>query len=145
MANGQQIAQENIRVFITWRASKTDDDFRSMVHRGVLSRKEISVECGFAKSALDQNPRIKASLRELEDDLRSRGVLPPAIEKAAVNPEIPILREPNLHRAGLDMERMLRLETENASLKAEVAVLKRALERHTILSEALAHTGRVPR
>jgi hypothetical protein len=40
---------------------------------------------------------------------------------------------------------MRRLETDNASLKAENAELKRALEKHTLLREALALTGRLPR
>jgi hypothetical protein len=37
------------------------------------------------------------------------------------------------------------LEQENASLKAEVAELKRAVEKYAVLSEALAQTGRLPR
>jgi hypothetical protein len=145
MANGQQIAEQNTRMFLAWVASKTDDDFRAMARRGVLSRKEIATECGFAKSALDQNPRIKASLRELEDALRARGVLPPAVEKTVEDAAKPLVREPGRLRGALDAERLRRLETDNASLKAEVAELKRSLEKHTILSEALALTGRLPR
>lgn len=59
---------------MAWMASKTDTDFRSMAMRGVLSRTEIATECGFAKSALSQNPRIREALKRLEDDLRERGV-----------------------------------------------------------------------
>jgi len=145
MASGQQIAEQNVKTFATWVASKTDDDFRELAGRGVLSRKEIAIECGFAKSALDQNPRIKASLRELEDALRERGVLPPAVEKSAGEAAKPLMREPGKLRGALDAERLRRLETDNASLKAEVAELKRSLEKHAILSEALSLTGRLPR
>lgn len=145
MASGQQIAQENVQVFTTWRGSKTDDEFRSIVHRGVLSRREIATECGFARSALDQNPRVKALLSELEDELRARGVLPPAIETTSGDSGKSIMREANTLRAALDTERVRRLELDNASLKAEVAELKRSIKKHTILSEALAHTGRIPR
>lgn len=145
MASGQQLSEQNVKTFLTWAASKTDDDFREMASRGVLSRKEIATECGFAKSALDQNPRIKASLRELEDALRARGVLPPAVEKTAEDAAKPLVREPGRLRGALDAERLRRLETDNASLKAENAELKRTLEKHTILSEALALTGRLPR
>ena len=145
MASGQQIAEQNVKTFATWVASKTDDDFRELAGRGVLSRKEIAIECGFAKSALDQNPRIKASLRELEDSLRERGVLPPAVEKSPDVPAKPLVREPGKLRGALDAERLRRLETDNASLKAEVAELKRSLEKHVILSEALSLTGRLPR
>lgn len=143
--SGQAIALQNVKTFLAWVASKTDDDFREMASRGVLSRKEIATECGFAKSALDQNPRIKASLRELEDALRARGVLPPVVEKTEEDAAKPLVREPGRLREALDAKRLRRLETDNASLKAEVAELKRTLEKHTILSEALALTGRLPR
>lgn len=145
MASGQQIAEQNVKTFATWMASKTDDDYRAMASRGVLSRKEIATECGFAKSALDQNPRIKASLRELEEALRARGVLPPVVEKLPEDAAKPLMREPGRLRGALDAERLRRLETDNASLKAENAELKRSLEKHAILSEALSLTGRLPR
>ena len=145
MASGQQISEQNVKTFASWMASKSDDDFRAMASRGVLSRKEIATECDFAKSALDQNPRIKTALRELEDSLRLRGVLPKATEKNPEEASKPLMREPGKLRASLEVERMRRLETDNASLKAENAELKRALEKHTLLREALALTGRLPR
>jgi len=145
MASGQQISEQNVQTFATWVASKTDNDFRAISSRGVLSRKEIAIECGFAKSALDQNPRIKAGLRALEDSLRGRGVLPPVIEKSADDASKLPMREPGKLQVALDVERLRRMETDNASLKAEVSELKRALAAHAILSEALALTGRLPR
>jgi hypothetical protein len=145
MASGRQVGEENVQTFSIWRASKTDDDFRAMTSRGVLSRKEISKECGFAKSVLDQNPRIKAALKELEEDLRARGVLPPAVSRSPDEAAKPLMREPGKLRAALDAERLRRLEQENASLRAENAELKRALEQHSMLREALALTGRLPR
>ena len=145
MSSGQQIAEQNVQTFASWIASKTDDDFRAMASRGVLSLKEIPTECGFAKSALDQNPRVKAALRELEDALRARGVLPPVVEKTAEEAAKPLMREPGKQRGALDAERLRRLETDNASLKAEVAELKRSLEKHATLREALALTSRLPR
>ncbi len=62
MANGQQLAEMNANTFFTWVAGKSDGDFRAMTSRGVLSRTEVAKECGFSKSALTQNPRIKAVL-----------------------------------------------------------------------------------
>ena len=47
----------------------SDADFRQMVVRRVLSRIEIAQSCGFAKSALDQTPRIKRALQDLEEKL----------------------------------------------------------------------------
>lgn len=143
MASGQQLAEENVRLFTAWAASKSDGDFRALASRGVLSRKEIAKECGFAKSALDQNPRIKTALRALEDALRERGVLPAAVP-AESNGELP-MRDSGRRRAPAEGERLQRLEQENAALRAEVTELKRQLARHAVLQEALALTGRVPR
>jgi hypothetical protein len=145
MANGQQIAEENLKAFFSWMTRNTDADYRAMAFRGVLSRKEIAKECGFAKSALDQNPRIKAALRQLEKELRNRGVLPPEANKAPGEPRAPRLADHGGQRARLDAERLKRLEQENASLRAENAELKRLLGHHAMLSEALALTGRLPR
>lgn len=145
MANGQQLAEQNFAVFSSWLASKTDDDFRQLVSRGVLSRKEIATECGFSKSALDQNPRIKLALRDAEDALRERGILPPTAGKAPGQADEPPARESGQQRHGLDAERLRRLEQENASLRAENGELKRQLERYAVIREALALTGRAPR
>ncbi|MGH6637131.1 MAG: VPA1267 family protein [Polaromonas sp.] len=145
MASGKQIAEQNFQAFQTWLASKIDTDFRQMVSRGVLSRKEIAKECGFAKSALDQNPRIKAALREAEDGLRERGVLPALQERPVGEAAPPLMREVGKQRAMLDNERLKRLEQENASLHAENSELKRQLEKYVVLQEALSMTGRIPR
>jgi hypothetical protein len=144
-SNGQEIAKQNVNSFLAWAASKTDDDFRAMASRGVLSRKEIAIECGFAKSVLDQNPRVKSALRELEDNLRFKGVLPPTSAKTPEEESQPLTREPGKLRSSQDAERMRRLEIENASLKAEVSEMKRLVEKYSTLKEALLLTGRLPR
>ena len=145
MASGRQVAHENLQRFTAWIESKTDEDYRALASRGVLSRKEIARECGFAKSALDQNPRIKVALRELEEALRSKGVLPLAVSKSTADVDEPRRREAGTRRAILDAERLRRLEQENASLKAENSELKSLLGKHAILREALAASGRLPR
>lgn len=145
MSSGRQLAEQNVQTFAAWVASKTDDDFRALANRGVLSRTEIAKECGFGKPALNQNPRIKAALRDLEDGLRERGVLPPVLERYPEATPAPLMREPGGQRAAQDAERLRRLEQENAALKAEVAELKRAVEKYAVLREALAQTGRIPR
>ena len=145
MSSGRQLAEHNVETFAAWVASKTDDDFRAVANRGILSRKEIATECGFARSALDQNPRIKEALRDLEHELRLRGVLPPTVDRDTEAPLEPLIREPARLRAAQETERLRRLEQENAGLKAEIAELKRVVEKFTVLSDALALTGRVPR
>lgn len=143
MASGQQLAEENYQTFLAWISAKSVDDFRAMVGRGVLSREEIAKECSFAKSSLSQNPRIKGALRVLEDRLREQGVLPLPVTKDPLG-EAPV-RPPGVARAGIEAERLRRLEQENASLKSEVGELKRRLAQYAVLQEALATTGRLIR
>lgn len=143
MANGQQLSEENVRLFSTWMAGKTDDDYREMVVRGCLSRSDIAKECGFAKSVLAQNPRVKAALLTLETALRERGVLPAAVEPKEVGQRPEATQSSGFGRA--DHERMRRLEQENALLRAENEELKFALGQETVLHEALVLTGRLPR
>lgn len=145
MANGPQLAEENVRKFATWAAGQTDEDFRSMARRGVLSRTDIAAECGFAKSVLSQNPRIRDSLKELEEQLRRRGVLPKPVAEATGSPSELRTRQVEGVSSARDAERLKRLEQENASLRAELTEVKRALSRYGVLQDALAETGRLPR
>lgn len=143
--NSSQLAKENLRAFHTWAAGKSDSEFRAMASRGVLSRIEIVKECLFAKSVLSQNEHVAKALRELEGSLRDRGVLPALALK---DPEVSapqLLRESGGGRAALDVDRLRRLEQDNASLRAEVTELKRQLQQYAVLREALSQTGRVPR
>src|SRR2546427_9384723 len=125
--NGQQRSEQNLATFLSWMASKTDDDFREMVARGQLSRQEIARECGFAKSALLQNPRVKDALKTLEAQLRERKVLPPVAETS--ESDAPPQATPN-PRAAADKARLKRLESENASLRAELTQVRADLERY---------------
>lgn len=145
MANGQQLSNHNFSLFSAWISSNNDSKFRSMASRGVLSRTEIAKECGFAKSVLDQNPRIKAALHELEVTLRLRGVLPPKITISKFEDATCLVRESTKLHSVFSFDRLQRLETDNAMLKAEVAELRMTLDKYLILRDALARTGRVPR
>ncbi|MBZ0070011.1 MAG: hypothetical protein K8F26_14500 [Thiobacillus sp.] len=139
--NGQQRADENLATFLSWAASKTDADYREMALRGQLNRKEIARECGFAKSVLLQNPRVKEALRKVEAELRERDILPPVAEPTA--PTRP--NEAPNPRAAADKARLKRLEVENASLRAEVMELRGQLERYRLMDNVLSSTGRLPR
>jgi hypothetical protein len=140
--SGQQKADLNLTTFLIWVASKTDADFREMVIRGQLSRQEIARECGFAKSVLLQNPRVKEALKTLEAQLRDRNLLPPLAE-ANENTATP-QTSPNPHAAA-DKARLKRLESENASLRAELTQLRASLDRYRLMDNVLCSTGRLPR
>lgn len=145
MASGQQLAEQNFQTFTSWLDSRTNEDFRQMVGRGVLSRKEIAAQCGFAVSALNQNPRIKSALLAREALLRESGVLPSLASVDGQATAAPLMREPGSAARLFDVERLRRLEQENASLRAENGQLKRELERYAVLREALSTAGRLPR
>ena len=143
MANGRQVAEENLAAFISWAASKSDDDFREYTHRGKLKRAEIASECGFGKSALVQNPAIRSALETLEDNLRSRGTLPPL---ASSLPESsPPTRDREAKQRRQDAQRLNSLEQENAALRTELTQAKTMLERYKLLSSFMEETGRLPR
>ncbi|MFG0339730.1 VPA1267 family protein [Pseudomonas sp. zjy_13] len=146
MANGQQIAEENLAAFLAWVASKSDLDFREYVHRGKLKRSEIATECGFGKSALTQNPAIRTALENLETELRAVGVLPLLVGSLppGMKAELP-LRDTGAKQRRQDGQRLNSLEQENAALRAELSAAKRMLERHTLMNEFLEETGRMPR
>ncbi|MEN3277564.1 MAG: hypothetical protein V7631_3354 [Massilia sp.] len=146
MASGQQLAEQNFQAFTAWLSSRTDEDFRQLVTRGSLSRKEIATQCGFAVSALNQNPRIKSALLEKEALLREVGLLPPIARTADhANATAPVMPDSGSARRTADTERQRRLEQENASLRAENSQLKRELERYAVIREVLSATGRLPR
>jgi cell division protein FtsB len=145
MVSGAQAAEENVRIFVAWIAAKTDADYRAMAVRGVLSRTEIAKECGFARSVVNQNPRVREALSSLEKALRGRGVLPAAIDRSAEAASIAVAADRRSAQQMLETERLRRLEQENAGLRAEVAELKRQLKKYAVLRDALAETGRLPR
>lgn len=156
MSNGQQVAEHNVAVFTAWIASKSESDFRSIIHRGSLSRSVIAQECGFAKSALGQNPRIRTMLGELETRLRASGVLPKSTDKVAVEPPessvstssaestLPDVNNKQSNTSDLEAK-LRRLQGESALQRAEIEELRRQLKQFTSIHEALSSSGRMPR
>lgn len=138
-----EIAQSNLSIFKAWATGKSDADFRDMVVRGGVSRTEISRECGFAKSVLTQNKLVARELRKLEDGLRDRGVLPRLAASAAGDGGTIVIK--TAPASAVMLERLSRLEQENAALRAETRELRGQLSRFVVLREALEATGRIPR
>lgn len=146
MANGQQKAQKNLNSFITWRASQTLEDFKQIVFRGQLNRGEIAKAIGCGKSALNQNPALKDALKLLEDELRTKGVLPTnALPSKEVN-STPCKKYDNApFNQALDSNKLSALEAENVELKVKLKALESKLERFGELSETLSEMGLLPR
>lgn len=57
--NGQQKAEANLETFKQWILLQTPESFTQITHRVELKRVDIAKACGFAKSALVQNPSIR--------------------------------------------------------------------------------------
>lgn len=145
MASGQQKAQQNLEAFEVWKATQTDDEFKQIVFKGQLNRIEVAKGIGCGKSALNQNPALKKALKALEDELRSKGVLPPLTDAAKKNEGKPQAYDNTANRKLLDSKRVSSLEAENIELKAKVRELEKRLERFGELSETLSEMGLMPR
>lgn len=145
MASGQQKAQQNLEAFEVWKETLTDDEFKQIIFRGQLNRNEVAKGIGCGKSALNQNPAIKNSLKALEDELRNRGVLPPLIDSSTRNTDKPKVYDNTVSRKLVDSKRVSLLEAENIELKAKVKELEKRLERFGELSETLSEMGFMPR
>ncbi len=141
MLSGQEKGAEHFEAFKRWVAELTDADARAMVRGGQLNRSEICKAVGCARSVLQQNPRVKQALGELEDGLRERGVLPQAQQH---DKELPLRAIGQLQQA-TDRERLKQLEVENASLRAALTEMRKRLQRYEVLDELLATSGRRPR
>lgn len=145
MANGQQKAQQNLDAFQAWVATQQDDDFKQIAFRGQLNRIEVAKGVGCGKSALNQNPDIRKHLKQLEDNLRDKGVLPPLTDTAKKEADKPKQYDNTSNRKVLDSKRLSSLEAENIELKTKVKELEGKLERFGELSETLSEMGFMPR
>jgi hypothetical protein len=145
MANGQQKAQQNLDAFQVWVATQQDDDFKQIAFRGKLNRIEVAKAVGCCKSALNQNPDLRKSLKQMEDKLRDKGVLPPLTDTAKKETDTPKHSDTTANRKALDSKRLSALEAENIELKTKVKELEGKLERFGELSETLSEMGFMPR
>lgn len=65
-----------LKMFEAWvEERRVANDWKDYIRGRQLNRTEIANECGFAKSALRQNPTVKAALDALEEELSSSGTL----------------------------------------------------------------------
>ena len=141
MPSGQQLSEINYLKFLNWRDAKSKNDFRQYVFRNKLSRKKIAIECDFAKSVLNQNPKIKQALLELENSLKKIGVLSQDLIQTQRAPVKVIKTPENNHIKKL----ITQLENENMSLKVENKTLKDYLKKYNMIDLFLSETMRIPR
>lgn len=153
--------------FESWASSQSLSYFREIANRNrtQLVRTSIMDAVGIDRPALRQNARIQRALENLEDRLRSEGVLVgkpvPAIATAAGPVAFPP-RLPSAASAFVDAERLSALEreltaknaeltelrplrNENLKLRRVVHELQEELASAKARTEVLHETGRLPR
>lgn len=139
MANGVQIAKENVRRFEEWIADRSAaGDWASYINANRLNRTEIAKECGFAKSVLLQNPVVKTRLERLESELATQGLLTQQPKQSLSE----VRASEALERS---RRRVNQLEQQNHTLSAENDALKDKLRQLGVLDELLCESGRLPR
>lgn len=142
----QEQGQRYVNAFREWAATMSDDAFQQIVFapKGILNRQEIKKLSGLSDQAIKKNATVKEELKQLEDRLRKRGVLPPLTETAQARQPEPKRYDPSVNRKALESRRLSALEQENIELKARVATLEAKLKRYGELSEVLAEFGVAP-
>jgi hypothetical protein len=133
--NGLTAGEKTFRKFEAWKNSMSDQDYVQIVRGDILNRTIIAKECDFSKSSLGSNPKIKPSLKELEDDLRERGILPPLTAKGKAEQTKPKSLDRESIKSAREQSRVPILEQEVVELKAENAALKGQLGRFSELSD----------
>jgi hypothetical protein len=145
MASGQQKAKKNLETFLSWSAAQDDRSFSQIVYRGQLNRNEIAIACGFAKSALRQNPAITNELKKLEDDLRERNILPCRSIERIEKEKRPKELDQSASGNALNKRRLSKLEQENMELHAKVRELELKLAKYSELCNVISELGMMPR
>lgn len=151
--SGQQVAKQNVELIQGWiKARDEAGDWADYVRTNQLNRTEVARECGFSKSALQQNPVIKQLLASLEERLQQSGVLfGPGqaqdsgmghVEKPA-DPDSEIALNMALRAKAVAQQRVKTVEEQNATLRAEIKELKDKLRKSSMVDEHLAKTGRL--
>ena len=134
MANGQQKSVQNIESFLTWMASTTDDDYKQIIFRGKLNRIEVAKGCGFSKSVLQQNPKVKEMLFNLETSLRKRNVLP----KLSAQGESKLIKP---KKYNTDQNKRIGDSKRVSELEQKVVELEAKLRRYQELAEVITEMG----
>ena len=99
MASGQQKSQQNLEAFEVWKATQTDDEFKQIVFRGQLAKKNEGKPQAYDNTAnrklLDskrvssleaENIELKAKVKELEKRLERFGELSETLSEMGLMP-----------------------------------------------------------
>jgi len=116
--------------FRAWSSSMSDDDFRQIVYApmGILNRQEIKKLAGLSDQAIKKNANVKDELKDLEDRLRERGVLPSLTASGDKAQSAAKLYDKTAKKSGMDSQRVAQLESSNYDLKVRISALEKEVE-----------------
>lgn len=145
--NGQQKGQEVVKNFDSWVKGMTDQDWAAIVHGGQIRRTEIMKHAKCGRPAITQNKPLAKKIRELEDKLRDKGLLPPLSSQGEdeLDPDNTKPFDQNATKRIRQGEHLSYLEAENQRLKAENHWLKQELSRYEEISDTLYELGNLIR
>jgi len=143
MANGWQMATENVGRFEAWtREHRERGDWPRDARSGKLNRSEIAAECGFGRSVFGQNPAVRDLLFKLEDDLRREGIL---LAPCTGTTQVEKSTGRDARTIAIQERRIRDLEAERRSLRERVDELERLLPRYDLIDRHMRETGRLLR
>lgn len=143
--NGRQQGEKNLKRFTQWiRERRSVNDWSDYIRSGKLNRTEIASECGFDRAAFRQNPALGKLLSDTEEELNASGFFtgPGDFPVSAENTTTVATKRLILATKN-EEQRLKHLEEQNASLRAEVGVLRDKLTQYQMIDEHLAQTGRL--
>lgn len=113
--------------FKSWSESMSDDDFRQIVYApmGILNRQEIKKLAGLSDQAIKKNANVKEALKDLEDGLRERGILPQLTEAGNKAQSGAKLYDKTAKRSSMDRQRVAQLESTNHDLQVRIEKLEK--------------------
>lgn len=132
--NNQAKAELNVKKVEQWIADRdAAQDFNEYERGGKINRGAICAELDFARSVVNQNPRVKELLAQAE----SRWYEPTAQDTKALQ----AASERAEKRVARTSGEIAALQDELAKTKAENALLRRLLEKYQAMADIIAESG----
>ena len=144
MRSGREQGEQHYHVFLAWIGGhERSSDWSDYVEqrKNQLNRNEIARECGFDRGVFYHNPRIKQRLKQLEEDLRRRKILPDREQECRE----PIKRDRDLAKARITEQQNAALKEEVHQLRGQLDQYKSKQEQYSLIDESMEESPRIPR
>jgi predicted transcriptional regulator len=127
--------EESIAKWNKWKNSMTDQAYVDIIYGGKLNRTKVAQGCGLTPKT------VRGKLRELEDELRARNVLPRLTEKGDKELKEPKSLQKEAMKTARQESRVPALEQQIIELKAEISALTGKYGRFSELHDTFTDLG----